>query len=156
MNSFGFGGTNAHVILDDVESYLHHSQGISVRASASKGGKAFKKVMIAEANTPKLLLTSAADEDGCSRIAASVGASLKTMVDYDEETFLDDLTFTLNSRRTKFQWKRFAVCRTVDCIEKLGDSMSKSTRRDDTDANLAFVFAGQGAQWAGMIKQLLG
>ncbi|KAK7186534.1 polyketide synthase [Paraphaeosphaeria sporulosa] len=156
VNSFGFGGTNAHVILDDVESYLRRSSGLSNGVNGCNVGAVVNGHTIAKPSTPRLLLMSAADEGGCSRLAASLNASLRVPEDKYDEALLDDLAFTLNSRRTKLPWRSFAVCRSPASIEKLGDSISKPVRRDDASVNLAFVFTGQGAQWAGMSRELLG
>lgn len=156
MNSFGFGGTNAHVILDDVESYLRQSFDPSDDVHDRNTGASNNSQTQTDNATPRLLLMSAADEGGCSRLAASLGNIFPSQVDEDHEALLDDLAFTLNVRRTKLPWRSFVVCESPASVKRLEDSISKPVRREDATVNLGFVFTGQGAQWAGMSKELLG
>ena len=98
---------------------------------------------------------SAAYESGCSRLAESLSTTAGSVLEKHDETLLDDLAFTLNTRRSNLAWKSFAVCKDTYCLETLGEMISKPIRREDTKVNIAFVFTGQGAQWAGMSRELL-
>lgn len=67
---------------------------------------------------------------------------------------MDDLAFTLNERRSRFMWKTAII---GDSVPNLIDSLSGTPllRSSVRKPTLAFVFTGQGAQWAGMGKELL-
>jgi acyl transferase domain-containing protein len=71
-----------------------------------------------------------------------------------EHGFLHDLSFTLNERRSRFMWKTAVV---GDSVTSLIDALSSSTKPKSSirTPTLGFVFTGQGAQWAGMGKELL-
>lgn len=71
-----------------------------------------------------------------------------------DDGFLDDLAFTLNECRSRFTCKA-AV--TGDAVGSVISAFSKNVtvRNAIRKPTLGFVFTGQGAQWAGMGKELL-
>ncbi|GLA60097.1 hypothetical protein AtubIFM54640_011528 [Aspergillus tubingensis] len=104
----------------------------------------------------KLLLLSANDKNGISRQAAAYakyfqeGASMHVT----STNYLDHLAFTLASRRTSFPWRSFILVSSVDQLKDMDKRISTPTRAK-SNPGLGFVFAGQGAQWAGMGRDLM-
>ncbi|KAH8889179.1 hypothetical protein GQ53DRAFT_870139 [Thozetella sp. PMI_491] len=126
INSFGIGGSNAHIILDSARSF-----GWSPAASRPSP-------------TAQLLLYSANHAD-----------SLKTLVE-NYSDFLDknpdravDLAYTLSNRRMHLPQRAFAVASALG-----GVTVSPSAKAGETP-KLVMVFTGQGAQWPKMGQQLL-
>lgn len=202
MNSFGFGGSNAHVVLESADDYLRDTAqttpfglngGISAVADraictpgvkhVAAGGdistlpqKLLESLESAELETPinqnsdtnlnksetetlppRLLVLSAADEDGIKRQAIELSQYLKTHVPQSQPQLLEDVTYTLNTRRTQLAWRSYAIVDSASAPAVLEEALSKPNRRATTGApvNIGFVFTGQGAQWARMSHELL-
>ena len=134
VNSFGFGGTNAHVILrsdDAVVSVLSGRKGTS---------------------SPPLLLTAHAD-----KALAEVAAAC---VDHwpQDPRLVPDFVGAAGHQRDRLPNR--AIVRT-DSVETLRQEVDRFARGDASpnaltgqalgnDLPVAFVFSGNGSQWAGM------
>ena len=72
----------------------------------------------------------------------------------EEESYLNNLAYTLSGKRSSLPWKSFIMGASVkDLQENLLTNLSKPVR-SSTGPNLAFVFTGQGAQWHAMGREL--
>lgn len=177
VNSFGFGGTNSHVVLDDALHYLqrrgitghHHTVRMpcapeQVSVSISEHREMEIEALPRTGRThcserkPRLLVWSAADAGALQRTLEAYQQYHRDHVAYDEEK-LSQLAYTLAARRTIMPWRSFAVVHN-DCVENghgkhravphpLLD-MTKPVRVSTEDISIGFVFTGQGAQYAGM------
>ncbi|KAH8691692.1 reducing type I polyketide synthase [Phaeosphaeriaceae sp. PMI808] len=136
INSFGFGGSNAHCILDDVYSYL-----------SSRGLKG----IIAQFH---LFVFSASDEAGVSRQAKIHSSYLKNFENSYPKDYLSNYAYTLQCR-PKLSWRSFSVVDIVSQLETLDSVVSTPVQGLGHDLNLGFVFTGQGSQWKGMGRELL-
>lgn len=99
----------------------------------------------------KVLLTwSAADQHSVQQLSKIY----QEYVDFQNHHLdLDSLAQTLSGRRTHFAWRNFAVVdNTAD--NAVQPAFSKVISRAKSDSGIAFVFTGQGAQYAGMGQQL--
>jgi acyl transferase domain-containing protein len=104
---------------------------------------------------PKLLVWSAGDEKGIARLVTAYSeyfASHKQTLNYK---FLENLAFTLNSRRSSLPWKSFMVANLASISTNLGEAMSKPVQTPATKPRLGFVFTGQGAQWHAMGREAI-
>ena len=184
VNSFGFGGTNAVVILDDVYHFLEsHSlhafhqtlqqptllsnastslepNGTAfptdtyVHPSSSSGHSKLSNGWIPEARI-RTLVWSAADESGIQRLVSG----FRTFLDKYEANLspatLDDVVYTLAVRRTKFPWRyHMTIESSEDLLRGSSQQSLKPTKALDNPCP-AFVFTGQGSQYAQMGKQLM-
>lgn len=106
---------------------------------------------------PKILLLSAADEKGISRLARSYAAHLAHIIDFmageELETYLDLLAYNLSNRRSSLAWKSAMVAQSPLDLQDFERRLSKPLR-SKTQPVMSYVFTGQGAQYAGMANEL--
>jgi acyl transferase domain-containing protein len=152
VNSFGFGGTNAHAVLDDTESFLkeqNFKESVQPRSRVSAGGNT-------SVQASKLLVWSAADEMGVKRLREAYSSHFLSRVcsegeDIDAE-YLGDLAYTLSRRRTHLPWRSFSIC---DSPKNLCNLDFAAATRMNSRLRVCYVFTGQGAQWTTMGQDLL-
>ena len=148
VNSFGFGGANAHVIL--VEPPSHQP----VKSSEFPTAR------------PWPLMLSARSEKALQASAANLSAWVKEHAENNGSSpILPDLTYTLGGRRnhhphrltlTAENWAELSEA--LDTFAK-GESSQKirsgfSARRAAAP-RLGFIMSGQGPQWSGMGRELM-
>ncbi|KAI0895664.1 hypothetical protein F4806DRAFT_502638 [Annulohypoxylon nitens] len=214
VNSFGFGGTNVHVILDDAYNYLRerrlignhctsttpprvaierpktngltngsvHVNGTTTNGVPKTNGHAHKNgnghvngnghIINGKTNgvsngingtngtnghrvssTSRLLVLSAADEKALKRVIEQYQDFYKTQISHYPSK-LDDLAFTLSTRRSHMLWRTFAVVNGGPYDQDENLSVAKPIR-SSSESGIAFVFTGQGAQYADMGAGLL-
>ena len=73
----------------------------------------------------------------------------------EETSYLADLAYTLAIRRSSLDWKSFAVARSITDMQDLTRKLSKPLR-SRVESKVGYIFTGQGAQFAGMSKELFG
>ncbi|KAJ5758194.1 uncharacterized protein N7511_006888 [Penicillium nucicola] len=162
ISSFGYGGSNTHIVIDDAYNFLNLNQmkgnhntvsslstttnGVHTSTNGTNG--------VAQVEAPKLLVWSAADEGGISRIQDTWGSFLSSESIETKKPFLHNLAHTLGTRRTHLPWRTFAVARPSDDLTTLTKRFSTACQSSESP-NLAMIFSGQGAQWYAMGRELL-
>ncbi|GKZ38503.1 type I Iterative Polyketide synthase (PKS), partial [Aspergillus brasiliensis] len=188
VNSFGFGGSNAHAVLDDAYHFIleHQLDGVAYRprtdssspqeeiipvhvlrdqrynvgppplpssslpvAAAATAGVQHKRV--------RLLPLSSSDKAGITRTVTSLtgyflsrgGGAAGAMTPPSVE-FSDALAYTLAQRRTFLSWRAYAVVPANVPLHEFQTMVSPAVKLPKTAPKIAFVFTGQGAQWAQM------
>ncbi|PHH63847.1 hypothetical protein CDD81_5404 [Ophiocordyceps australis] len=141
INSFGYGGTNAHVVL---EEYVAASQ---VAAEALEPGHD-------DAQRPHLLpLTSHSPKAG-----ELTEKALLEFLESASGVTLGSLAHSLSTRRTMHAQRSFIVSSSIASVaEQLCSARQHApwTLAGKTPPRIGFVFTGQGAQWHGMARQLM-
>ncbi|KAF1993246.1 putative polyketide synthase [Amniculicola lignicola CBS 123094] len=133
VSNFGYGGTNAHVILEDPAYYI-------------------QKSAPAPHDTRFLFPVSAKDETAARTMIANLADFLESKP--AEDLNIRDLAYTLGDKRSRFPWTATASAKTVaeltESLRTLKPSFSDKTPR------VGYVFNGQGAQWHAMGRELMG
>lgn len=168
VNSFGFGGANAHVILDDAYHYLksHGLVGIHQTRLIDNDNSSDSGVETDSASSDtgdsqhnKLFLFSAYDGAGIKRTEASwkdfLADHLANSKGGQDSTSVNDLAYTLSKRRTIFDFRSFAVAPSLRELSTKIEGGLPRFKRTSRRPNAAFVFTGQGAQWPAMGRELL-
>nr|D2E9X0.1 RecName: Full=Reducing polyketide synthase DEP5; AltName: Full=Depudecin biosynthesis cluster protein 1 [Alternaria brassicicola]ACZ57548.1 polyketide synthase [Alternaria brassicicola] len=149
VNSFGYGGTNAHTIIESPnsllafpQSYQYSMPGTTTKSKLARG--AVKR------NRPYLLVFSAHEIGALKRNATAYG---RVAANYS----LLDLSYTLANHRTRFHSKGMVVTTPASLHEDIvnGSPNLVLAHKKETATTLGFVFTGQGAQWARMGAQLM-
>lgn len=135
MNNFGFGGTNAHVVLE--------------RAPVQEDDGDHNE----EEMKRRVYILSGYDKRAASQMTEDLLKYLHLNPPVFLDTITDDVAYTLGQRRSALPW-RVAVTGSFfpELIENLSHAEPVRSGREPT---IGFVFTGQGAQWHGMGKELL-
>ncbi|KAH7329671.1 hypothetical protein B0I35DRAFT_507893 [Stachybotrys elegans] len=160
INSFGFGGTNSHMIMDDayhtLEALSLNGSHLSLHCVNGNGKLRSLPMEKAEQHADSdgsfhLLIWSARDEPALKRILQQFTKYCRETTDMGSR--LEHMANILAMRRSIMSWRSFAV---VDASESIAFDKSPSNQvRSARESRLAFVFTGQGAQYANMGVGLL-
>lgn len=147
VNTCGYGGTNAHVIVEDPQSILKYPQTYKYFDGHAQGGKLHRT---AHRKRPFLLTFSSNDKGTLRR---TIEAHSKVTDKYD----LLDLSYTLGSRRTTHSSKAFTVTthRGLDDAFANVESSFIFAEKKRAPPTVGFVFTGQGSQWPRMGAELI-
>ena len=132
VSSFGIGGTNAHVIVQEGPS--------------QQSTKTTRPV--------ELLLLSARTASALEKATAN----LATYVNRHPEVNLADAAYSLQIGRRHFKHRRMLVCRNVaeaaTVLEKRETKRLFTSTGKQEQPPVAFMFPGQGSQYAGMGREI--
>ncbi|OKH10780.1 polyketide synthase, partial [Fischerella major NIES-592] len=132
VSSLGFGGTNAHIILEEAPEIKHCE----------------------ESRPWQLLLLSAKTASALE----SATANLVTYLKQHPDTNLANVAYTLQVGRRAFNYRRILVCRDVEdavtALETLEEKRVLTAYQEHREQPIIFMFSGQGSQYVNMGRQL--
>lgn len=147
INSFGFGGANAHVIITEGPKMQKRT------ALPAHGERAWPLVL--SARSEDALKTSAKDLSTWLEDHSKLNGS---------SPLLPDVTYMLGARRNHHSYRLAFVAHTMaEAVQELGAFSagepgprlrSAFTPRKEETAKVVFVMSGQGPQWWGMGREL--
>ncbi|KAF5553596.1 polyketide synthase [Fusarium napiforme] len=130
INSFGIGGSNAHVILESYVPKLDEPLACADQQNPE---------------SPSLLLLSANTEASLKRQISNHQAWIAR-----NPECITDLEYTLAMHRKHLPHRAFIISQHQNSVEISGPSKAPSR-----PLPLVFIFSGQGAQWPTMAKELM-
>ncbi|RYP44955.1 hypothetical protein DL768_008640 [Monosporascus sp. mg162] len=137
INNFGFGGSNAHVVLE------RPPFAVTDLPQRSRNER------------PQLFVLSGYDEGAAKRIASQVAIYIEQHPEIFQKRLLRDIAYTLGERRSHLPWR---IALTASSLDELATSLNSPAaipRRVTGTPKLAFVYTGQGAQWPRMGQELI-
>ncbi|RAK85777.1 hypothetical protein BO79DRAFT_231135 [Aspergillus costaricaensis CBS 115574] len=156
VSSFGFGGTNVHIVLDNASTELVKND---LRLQATINGPAIPtlgRTVTRSSDMARLLVWSFADKEGIMRLQETWKPFFAGLNIEPEERprYLFRLAHTLSARRSCLEWRAYAVTQPSDDWATIPDSVV-SPGQSIPSPNIAYIFSGQGAQWYAMGRELL-
>ncbi|ORY57854.1 lovastatin nonaketide synthase [Pseudomassariella vexata] len=141
VNNFGFGGTNAHVVLGKAPFPPKQSNGRATEKQVQTGRRLF--------------VLTANDKQSLEIVMKKLVIYLEQRPEIFQNDLLNNLAYTLGQRRSQLQWRVAVPAMTsFDLIEAL-NSNNVSSGKEVGLLRIGFIFTGQGAQWYGMGRELL-
>lgn len=145
VNNFGYGGTNAHLIMESRDSWRPESTAsLPMPGSKNKSG---------------VLVLSAKSENACQDMVANLRQYLDDRKGTDNaERLLEDILYTLGQHRSIFPWvaaHRLTSTAGLDEVIKALDTPQLKPVRASRRPRIGMVFTGQGAQWHAMGRELI-
>lgn len=172
VNSFGYGGSNAHVVLENATHLLQRKSAGTLTAQPFASSLTERGAEHPVSHTcnnhrsrpppvlgnipvrPQLLVFSANDEDSLKR---QIDLLSQHAVDPRVSIKLSDLSYTLSARRSRHFCRAFLPCHPnpSGCVDDIQTDIAKYSKKPQSPPKVAFVFTGQGAQWPQMGAGLL-
>jgi acyl transferase domain-containing protein len=171
INSFGFGGSNCHVVLDDAFHYItQHGLTGNLRTAPNPsqlapsyhtphlhvGSASCRSDDTSSFLTPKILVWSASDQMSLQEMILRYQNHCSNLPDsiLKSESYVHNLAYTLDSHRSSLKWKSYVVLESSTELKDLAKTASRPVANRKLSPSIAFIFTGQGAQWHAMGREL--
>ncbi|HVD77687.1 MAG TPA: type I polyketide synthase, partial [Vicinamibacteria bacterium] len=151
VSSFGFGGTNVHMILEEGPAAAGSSASLEAPDAVA-------------AERAYLIPLSAKSPEALSALVGAFRVALEPPAAAVADASLADLAYSASRRRTHHEHRLALVARSgPEAADHLGAFLAGDARPGLSNGRaahgrrkkLAFVFPGQGAQWFGMARGLM-
>ncbi|PVH83915.1 putative polyketide synthase [Cadophora sp. DSE1049] len=145
INNFGFGGTNAHTVLEKAPP-IQRSMLPGTNDTLATGTKAPAK---------RLYVLSANDKPSLEARMHDLTIYLEQRPEVFQNSLLPNLAYTLGQRRSHLAYKvAIPATNSAELIPALaGNDIIPS--RSTKEPRIGFIFTGQGAQWHAMARELV-
>ena len=161
VNSFGFGGSNGHILIRERESNPQDEGGRLQRGNLLKERKTEKGN--GRKNSPKMLVLSTKSAITLVNMADGFSKWLESVEDNANNQI--NLCYTMSERRTKHNHRLVVNANSLHETANLLKEFVKNPDLKSIDicsgktskfsSKVGFVFGGQGSQWLGMAGDLL-
>ncbi|KAI0505869.1 putative polyketide synthase [Xylaria bambusicola] len=154
INSFGYGGANGHVILESVESYLNEApqQAMTTPNGHSANGDAH--LINGQGSSRTFVLPFSASSTTSLDTRRQQVCDLVERPEVAEKNGLESLAIALG-KRGDLRLRGFVLAADEPKSTLIEAADGEQAPAGVQPLPFAFVFTGQGAQYAGMAKELL-
>ncbi len=151
LSNFGYGGTNAHVIMEAFSppaesSALTNGHGLNDTRNHVNGD---------QINDRYVFILSGKDE----RAIRAANTHLRDYLNSQKRrlglTYMKNLAYTLGQRRSRFPWVAATSAQNLSELTEILESKQLKPSHSNKKPRLGFVFNGQGAQWHAMGRELI-
>ncbi|WDV92904.1 non-ribosomal peptide synthetase/type I polyketide synthase [Brevibacillus parabrevis] len=133
ISSFGVGGQNAHLIVEEAPEV---SESVDTEQQ------------------PQLVLLSAQNSESLEQMADNLAKHLEE----HPEIKLQDVAYTLQKGRKSFEYRKQIVCKSrtelIRALTDKGSRQAQAYRADGEPGQIVFMFSGQGSQYVNMGREL--
>ncbi|KAK4215364.1 hypothetical protein QBC37DRAFT_459225 [Rhypophila decipiens] len=147
INCFGFGGSNAHAVVDHPDK---NTRAGYISSILTDGEEPELEDGEDQPSRPYLLVLSAND---AASLKGNVSAICNHVANLNVRASISDLAYTLAERRSHFWHRAFVTSDNSETLDERDFSMGKKLASGPP--KVSFVFTGQGAQWPQMGAALL-
>lgn len=152
INNFGYGGTNAHLIVEEATSWNR----IKLRGKEPLATSRFTSL------TPQASVLSGGDKQACQRIVSNLADFLDqhaSSLELENKAILNSLAYTIGQRRSRFSWTAAHPVHTTDgngtVVQTLRLPKFKPARSfRGSKGRIGIVFTDQGTQRYAMGREL--
>ncbi len=146
VSSFGFGGTNVHLVVSDTGDINHSNE-------------SYDQINSSVPNSYLLPLSARSPE-----ALKSIASDFLKLLAPDSSVTANDLCYAASLRRSQYDYRLAAIGNSrneiYDSLQSflmggLDPNLFLGSEVHDRQPKLAFVFSGQGGQWYGMCRELL-
>ncbi|PSN58811.1 ketoacyl-synt-domain-containing protein [Corynespora cassiicola Philippines] len=149
VNSFGYGGTNAHAILEAAPD-AQPDKSVQRGYGKPNGGRS-------DILYPRVIPLCAKSQRSAAQLRENMKIWCRKQMEAGTDSIeaLHDLAFTLSAGRSQMQYRMsFVASSFPEVLSRLEDSATEPVRAMPHPRAI-FVFTGQGAQWYAMGRELL-
>ncbi|CZR50438.1 related to polyketide synthase [Phialocephala subalpina] len=138
VNNFGFGGTNAHLVLEKAPVLKTNEEEV-------ESGSQSRKLFVLSANNKSAL----------ELLMKNLGIYLEQRPEIFQNDLMTNLAYTLGQRRSLMQWRvAISTSSSFNLIQALNSGKVTPVRETEAATRIGFIFTGQGAQYFNMGREL--
>lgn len=157
VNSFGYGGTNAHILLEEASNSRYTwtmSQQIEPLIRTQLNTTSYSQVVTSYSKS-RLFVVSARSKKAVIAVIKGIRKWVSER-HHNTSSRFQDLEYTLSCRRSMMPYRfSFVADDNLELFSATENEIDHQIQRIPPSIRIAFLFTGQGAQWYAMGRELM-